>query len=164
MSNKTQLQTNNAKLSSLIEALEGKAAGGGSGSADVEVCKVTITSSASFHIAAYSDGPWSASTYFLGIGDVVLASQDIASPVYDINSGRSDFSAPGDITLNLYIRKGTSFMIWGASTMIISVSGTGFHAERISCSYDSVTEGVLNAAIITIYEDNAEIAVSYSYS
>lgn len=31
MSNKTQLQTNNTELSSLIEAIRGKAAGGGSG-------------------------------------------------------------------------------------------------------------------------------------
>lgn len=39
---KTQLQTNNAKLSALITELQGKAAGGGGGGG-VETCTVTIT-------------------------------------------------------------------------------------------------------------------------
>ena len=42
MSNKTQLQTNNTKLASLIETLQGKAAGGGSGAASLETCTVTF--------------------------------------------------------------------------------------------------------------------------
>lgn len=41
MSNKTQLQTNNTKLNSLIETLRGKAAGGSGGS--VETANVTIS-------------------------------------------------------------------------------------------------------------------------
>lgn len=41
MSNKTDLQTLNAKYESLIEELRGKAAGGGSGGS-VETCTVTI--------------------------------------------------------------------------------------------------------------------------
>lgn len=40
MSNKTQLQTNNTKLESLIQTLQGKAAGGGS----VETCTLNIGS------------------------------------------------------------------------------------------------------------------------
>lgn len=42
MSNKTQLQENNAKLASLITELQGKAAGGGSGGG-AETCTVTVT-------------------------------------------------------------------------------------------------------------------------
>ncbi len=41
MSNKTQLQTNNTKLDSLIELLKGKAVGGGSGGG-VETVEITI--------------------------------------------------------------------------------------------------------------------------
>ena len=41
MSNKTQLQTNNTRLNSLIETLKGKAAGGSGGS--VETANVTIS-------------------------------------------------------------------------------------------------------------------------
>ena len=44
MSNKTQLQTNNTELSSLIETLRGKASGGGSGA--VETSMVTISGDA----------------------------------------------------------------------------------------------------------------------
>lgn len=40
MSNKTQLSTNNTQLASLIQTLQGKAAGGGG--ASVETCSVTI--------------------------------------------------------------------------------------------------------------------------
>lgn len=40
MSNKTQLSTNNTKLASLIQELQGKAAGGGSGAA--ETCTVNV--------------------------------------------------------------------------------------------------------------------------
>lgn len=39
MSNKTQLQTNNTQLASLIQTLQGKAAGG---SGSVETCTVTV--------------------------------------------------------------------------------------------------------------------------
>ena len=46
MSNKTQLQTNNTTLSSLIETLRGKAAGGGGGS--VETCSVSVSFSAGY--------------------------------------------------------------------------------------------------------------------
>lgn len=42
MSNKTQLQTNNTKLDSLIETLRGKAAGG-SGGSGVDTCTVEIS-------------------------------------------------------------------------------------------------------------------------
>lgn len=42
MSNKTQLQTNNTQLASLIQTLQGKAAGGGGG-ASVETCSLTVT-------------------------------------------------------------------------------------------------------------------------
>ena len=43
MSNKTQLQTNNTELSSLIEAIRGKAAGsGGAGGGSIETCEVTF--------------------------------------------------------------------------------------------------------------------------
>lgn len=43
MSNKTQLQTNNTELSSLIETIRGKVAGsGGSGGGSIETCVVTI--------------------------------------------------------------------------------------------------------------------------
>lgn len=41
MSNKTQLQANNTQLASLIQELQGKAAGGGGG-ASVETCTVEI--------------------------------------------------------------------------------------------------------------------------
>lgn len=43
MSNKTQLQANNTQLAALIETLQGKAAGGGSGGASVETCTVKIS-------------------------------------------------------------------------------------------------------------------------
>lgn len=58
MSNKTQLQTNNTKLTSLIETLQGKAAGGGGGGS-IETCTVTLdTSSASsdYHITTEGAG------------------------------------------------------------------------------------------------------------
>lgn len=42
MSNKTQLSTNNTQLASLIQTLQGKAAGGGSGGS-VETCEVSVT-------------------------------------------------------------------------------------------------------------------------
>lgn len=45
MSNKTQLQTNNTKLDSLIQTLQGKAAGGSGG--NIETCRVVIKSVAS---------------------------------------------------------------------------------------------------------------------
>lgn len=48
MSNKTQLQTNNAKLTSLISELLGKAAGGGS----AEMCTVTIST----YLSVYGSG------------------------------------------------------------------------------------------------------------
>lgn len=44
MSNKTQLSTNNTQLASLIQTLQGKAAGGGG---SVETCTVTVTCSTS---------------------------------------------------------------------------------------------------------------------
>lgn len=40
---KSQLQTNNSKLSALITELQGKAAGGGSGGGSVETCTVVLT-------------------------------------------------------------------------------------------------------------------------
>ena len=41
---KTQLQTNNTRLASLITELQGKAAGGGSGEESIETCTVNIVS------------------------------------------------------------------------------------------------------------------------
>jgi hypothetical protein len=43
MSNKTQLQTNNARLDTLIETLKGKAVGGGGGEVNMGTCTVNIT-------------------------------------------------------------------------------------------------------------------------
>lgn len=42
MSNKTQLSNNNTKLASLIQELQGKAAGGGSGSAEIKSGELTV--------------------------------------------------------------------------------------------------------------------------
>lgn len=42
MSNKTQLSTNNTQLASLIQTLQGKAAGGGAGGS-IETCEVSVT-------------------------------------------------------------------------------------------------------------------------
>lgn len=58
MSNKTQLQTNNTTLSSLIQTLQGKAAGGSSGA--VETCTVTLADQASeICYTKYVDGVFS---------------------------------------------------------------------------------------------------------
>lgn len=56
MSNKTDLQTLNAKYESLIEELRGKAAGGGGGA--VETCTVTATLEAQHYIfyTGYENG------------------------------------------------------------------------------------------------------------
>ena len=54
MSNKTQLQTNNTQLASLIQTLQGKAAGGGGGTA-IETCTVVLdTGSSSYRPYYYS--------------------------------------------------------------------------------------------------------------
>ena len=54
MSNKSQLQANNTQLSSLIQTLQGKAAGGGSGSGgSVETCTGTIKNDAAVGFTAY---------------------------------------------------------------------------------------------------------------
>lgn len=42
MSNKTQLQANNTQLASLIQTLQGKAAGGGGSGGGVETCTVKL--------------------------------------------------------------------------------------------------------------------------
>ena len=51
MSNKTQLQTNNTQLSSLIQELANKAVGGGSGA--VETCTVTIENAGNYTSVLY---------------------------------------------------------------------------------------------------------------
>ena len=57
MSNKTQLQTNNTQLASLIQTLQGKAAGGG---ASVETCSIRLICNTSdiygYSYLAYRDG------------------------------------------------------------------------------------------------------------
>lgn len=50
MSNKTQLSNNNTKLASLIQELQGKAAGGG---ASVEMCTVTISNAGNYIAVLY---------------------------------------------------------------------------------------------------------------
>ena len=60
MSNKTQLSNNNTRLASLIQTLQGKATGGGSGGASVETCTVTVTFTSAYWLAfsytAFEDG------------------------------------------------------------------------------------------------------------
>ena len=46
MSNKTQLQTNNAQLASLIQTLQGKATG--SGTSSIDTCTISITCSSGY--------------------------------------------------------------------------------------------------------------------
>lgn len=69
MSNKTQLQTNNTQLASLIQTLQGKAAG--SGGASVETCTVTVNASALGMIGytRYSDGAIEACQYTMTTSD-----------------------------------------------------------------------------------------------
>lgn len=63
---KTQLQTNNAKLESLITELQGKAAGG-SGGGNVETCMVTVSGAYKVFYTTYADG-----AYGYGIGTTTL--------------------------------------------------------------------------------------------
>lgn len=51
---KTQLQTNNAKLSALITELQGKAVGGGSGGGTLETCTLQISDAAQIFAVAYT--------------------------------------------------------------------------------------------------------------
>ena len=69
MSNKTQLQTNNTQLASLIQTLQGKAAGGGGGG--VETCTVTVNASNRGAIAytKYSEGNIEACVYRMTVND-----------------------------------------------------------------------------------------------
>lgn len=53
MSNKTQLQTNNATLASLIQTLQGKAAGGGSSGNNIQTRTVDIRSVKSISSVIY---------------------------------------------------------------------------------------------------------------
>lgn len=105
MPNKTQLQTNNSKLSSLITELQGKAAGG-SGGTNYETCTVTFTSSATAHIIYYTleNGeplmatnytPYAYSNFSLDVikGSSVAFGKDVSVPIYQA------FQTTGDIEM-----------------------------------------------------------------
>lgn len=85
MSNKTQLQTNNTKLESLIQTLQGKAAGGGSGGGSgggVDVCTVTIdlqprsSSTSHYALMRYVDGEMIVE-YWSGFGSKNVTFNDV---------------------------------------------------------------------------------------
>lgn len=66
MSNKTQLQTNNTRLTSLITELQGKAAGGGSGGS-VETCTVELEIAGYWHnysFTTYENDAFNVNSYF----------------------------------------------------------------------------------------------------
>lgn len=81
MSNKTQLQTNNTSLSSLITTLQGKAAGSGSSSGGgVETCTVTLTTEDGF-------GSWAIATLYkngeISTEEVTLPGGDLSCTISD---------------------------------------------------------------------------------
>ena len=65
MSNKTQLQTNNTQLASLIQTLQGKAAGGGSGGDETGGLPTGVTAMASGILTPSND---ISSTYYISHG------------------------------------------------------------------------------------------------
>ena len=83
MSNKTQLSTNNTKLASLIQELQGKAAGGGSGGG-VETCSVRL------HSNAEAVGYWYACPVLKSDGTV-----DVETTLINGYDGKTSF----DITI-----------------------------------------------------------------
>lgn len=87
MSNKTQLQTNNTQLASLIQTLQGKAAGGGGGG--VETCTVTVTgggSSTRAHYTAFENETMCAKEIG-GAGGVTIENVVCGSSVFFSNIG-----------------------------------------------------------------------------
>lgn len=78
MSNKTQLQTNNTALASLIQTLQGKAAGGG-GSGGTETCELTINFTGS--LVGYGEAGGLAKVRYSKVvsGSIELGDEDITS-------------------------------------------------------------------------------------
>ena len=85
MSNKTQLSNNNTKLASLIQTLQGKAAGGGG----VETCTVTVTGgggSTRVHYTAFENETMCAKE-IPGAGRVTIENVVCGSSVFFSNIG-----------------------------------------------------------------------------
>lgn len=106
MSNKTQLSNNNTQLASLIQELQGKAAGGG-GDASVETCNVHIVVDNSMPFIIWTDG----SNYY----------DEMATAT----------SAGNTYIADLKVAKNTVFVIYNASYSNIAATGEITHAKQM---------------------------------
>lgn len=105
MSNKTQLQTNNTQLASLIQTLQGKAAGGGGGAetCTVEILSVGPTIPTTFQFidadGAVQHVDCSSSDMLYGVELVVQGNSPLTS---DMNISSNQQPEGGAVRLNPY--------------------------------------------------------------
>lgn len=140
MSNKTQLQTNNAKLEALITELQGKAAGGGS---SVETCTVEIV------IPKYSE--------IRAIHYVAFRNGETVSVVDD-----TDYLTAQTVTIENVVCRSTlvlMYTLYGQSSSwydyVVSVSGGNKCLEEPGI-YSSVYITASNNETATIVLNNEE--------
>lgn len=143
MSNKTQLQTNNAKYTSLIETLRGKAVDGGG--ASVETCTVTIN----FISSGVPNNVWISGTQFIDGSITAL------SVVDNDGSNSSGVTSPYVIT---NIVKNSALTISGYGKCQIYSSG----ASGTGCELLYIAFGT-NTCAFKILESSATITISNGY-
>ena len=124
MSNKTQLQTNNAKLEALITELQGKAAGGGSGGGGLETCQVTIR-----HEWGGNEDP----EYLYLHVTAYNVENGVAVPNYELFNSAYDYEPSHTITLTMY--KNVPFAISSLTKYLdasdfVTVTSTGGQLAR----------------------------------
>ena len=121
---KTQLQTNNSKLSALITELQGKAAGGGGGGG-LETCQVTIRQE-----WGGNDDPEFLYLYVTAYN----VENGVAVPYYELFNSAYDYEPSHAITLTMYknlpftIFSETKFGMLASDT--ITVTSAGGQLER----------------------------------
>jgi hypothetical protein len=120
---KSQLQTNNSKLSALITELQGKAAGGGSGGG-LETCQVTIRQE-----WGMNDDP----EYLYLYVTAYNVENGVAVPYYELFNSAYDYEPSHTITLTMYknvpfaISSITKFM---DASNVVTVTSTGGQLAR----------------------------------
>ena len=118
MSNKTQLQTNNAKLEALITELQGKAAGGGGAA---ETCTVTI-----------SGGNSSKRPYYVSY----MTNEDVPAKVIINNSNLSvtlqNVLCGSVVTVSFYSELGQTLSASTTNAVSIAIRDYKFTAFRIT--------------------------------